>query len=379
MRRHLFALVLIVAALITLQTPLAAALSGAPEGIPPSVEELRAKRQEASRQLQGALNVEQAHRDKLLSARVRLAASEKRISELADQLDQVTARLEETRVQRDKLQRQVDERRQRLGSWLRLMYEDGSVSYLEVLLAATDFVDFVQRLELITQVINANVNLLREVKSLHEKLLAKERELAAQEVNLRNLRQAETVAAEELRRVEAAQQKALGEAMAVAGEYAAAMALLDRTWAEALPALERFLAGFRSFPWSLTEPDNVDIDHDTRTIHIVVSEAAVNQVFPMFDPVLGQVRLSLRPGEAALTDVAGGLFRLTGRLEPGGGNRVRYVPVALDFLGIPVGPDVLDELVREHDLSFEYNSSGLPLRLKTVEVGERRMNLRFTW
>lgn len=378
MRRHLFALALIVAALITLQTPPAAALSEA-EGIPPSLEELKAKRQEASRQLQGALNVEQAHRDKLLSARVRLAASEKRIDELADQLDQVTARLEETRAQRDKLQRQVDERRQRLGSWLRLMYEDGSVSYLEVLLSATDFVDFVERLELITQVINANVSLLREVKSLHEKLVAKERQLAAEEANLRNLKQAETVAAEELRRVEAAQQKALGEAMAVAGEYAAAMALLDRTWAEALPALERFLAGFPSFPWDMIEPDSVNINHDVRTIDIVAGEAAVNQVFPLFDPVLGQVRLSLRPGEAALTDVAAGLFRLTGRLEPGGGNRVRYVPVALEFLGIPVGPDVLDEIVREHDLYFDYNNSGLPLRLKTVEVGERRMSLRFTW
>ncbi|MDI3316140.1 MAG: peptidoglycan DD-metalloendopeptidase family protein [Bacillota bacterium] len=111
-----------------------------------------------------------------LSSQLRAARSElgRRQRELAEAQGRLRQLQAELAANKARLARQQEQ----LGAGLRLTYEQGVVSWLDVLLGARDFRDFVTRFQELSQIVRENVRLLRRVQA-ERRLIA--RQAAAQE------------------------------------------------------------------------------------------------------------------------------------------------------------------------------------------------------
>ncbi len=98
-----------------------------------------------------------------------------RIVHLNKQIKIVNSDLEESITKLEKAQIRVVERDQMLKSRMRLMYTNGAVSYLEVLLNATDFADFLDRYTQLTSIVDQDKELLAASK--------RDRDLVVQQKN----------------------------------------------------------------------------------------------------------------------------------------------------------------------------------------------------
>ncbi|QJW48186.1 peptidoglycan DD-metalloendopeptidase family protein [bacterium BFN5] len=76
-----------------------------------------------------------------------------------------------------KAERNLSERSKILNKRMRDIYENGQVSYLDVLLGAHDFGDFTTRMDILKRVVNQDITLITKVKAERELVLQKKAEL----------------------------------------------------------------------------------------------------------------------------------------------------------------------------------------------------------
>ncbi len=132
---------------------------------------------------------EQAAKD-IKTIQVQLDEAGKKVSDLNEKIDEVSEDLKVNGEQLDEAEARVFSRDQMLKSRLRLMYMNGTVSYMDVLLSATSFSDFLSRLEALKSIVNqdkdileANVkdrDLVAQKKAETEKQLAEVKALYAE-------------------------------------------------------------------------------------------------------------------------------------------------------------------------------------------------------
>jgi murein DD-endopeptidase MepM/ murein hydrolase activator NlpD len=89
-----------------------------------------------------------------------LDQSSKKLSDLNGKIADVSKELVENGKQLDDAEARVESRDQMLKSRLRLMYMNGFVSYMDVLLSATSFSDFLGRLEALKSIVNQDKDIL---------------------------------------------------------------------------------------------------------------------------------------------------------------------------------------------------------------------------
>lgn len=373
---------LLLAALLLAALP-ASAATGAPGAATaaqvagPSLDELRQARQSSYRQFQEARTTEERLRQRLLVARSQLARAESQLASTEARVRDAEAALADARARRGRAETALKVRQEQVGRWLRFLYEQGPVSYLEVLMGAADFADFVVRWETLEGMVTGNVQALREARSLQQRLMAEEGRVAArrQEVEALRVKAAEALTA--LRQRQAAQAQALAEARVALGQKAESLAALDRRWQATLPALQTFLSRFSRLPWAGVAPARVEVNPVTLSATAEFDEAGLNAALAGADPTLGGVRIALAPGQAYLESRQDGVFRLAGRLQVAGERRLAFRPVALDFLGVPVSEVAMAELVQGYDLSFDLASLGEGVRLAEAETADGTLRLRF--
>lgn len=95
---------------------------------------------------------------------------EKNISDVEEDMVITEEELEEA-------QGKIDEKNEVLSARLRTMYKNGNVSYLEVLLGAEDFTDFISRLDLVQKIADQDVSLLRYMQEQRDIIENKKKEL----------------------------------------------------------------------------------------------------------------------------------------------------------------------------------------------------------
>lgn len=91
-----------------------------------------------------------------------IAESNTRMGNLNKQIGIINSDLEEAMTKLEEAQVKVVEQNEKLESRLRLMYTNGTVSYLEVLLNATDFSDFLDRYAMLTALADQDRKLLEK-------------------------------------------------------------------------------------------------------------------------------------------------------------------------------------------------------------------------
>jgi murein DD-endopeptidase MepM/ murein hydrolase activator NlpD len=116
------------------------------------------------------------------------------IQDLESQIQALDAKITALQADIDKTQKQLDRRNEMLKKRIRVMYEDGEVSYLDVLLQATDFSDFIDRLSALSFIVDQDKQLLEEVKQMKARLLDSQKQLKDQQA-LQQQKQAQLEAA----------------------------------------------------------------------------------------------------------------------------------------------------------------------------------------
>ncbi len=113
------------------------------------------------------------------------------------QIEETETKEQITKLELEAAEERVASRDTVLKSRVRSMYENGKVSYLEVLLGSTSFVDFLNRFEALNLIIDQDLRILKENQQDREIIYAKKLELEEHKRNLENLfAQTETVKSE---------------------------------------------------------------------------------------------------------------------------------------------------------------------------------------
>jgi len=135
------------------------------------------KRQEAEKQMQ-LLARQKAQEQKNMQELWRQIEEQGAIlNELNRQIEAVTAELRETGKQLEEAEARIVSRDQLLKSRLRLMYTNGFVSYLEVLLGSTSFTDFLDRYEALKAIVSQDKDILEANKRDRDTIAQKKTEI----------------------------------------------------------------------------------------------------------------------------------------------------------------------------------------------------------
>jgi murein DD-endopeptidase MepM/ murein hydrolase activator NlpD len=142
------------------------------------------KIQDNIRQTQGRLSTVRRQETSLLqelsNLERRLERGEQELAQLERDLLATERNIKETTAALEEAEAKLAWQTEILGDRLRALYENGTVSYLEVILGATSFSDFLNRMDLMQEIISQDVSLLELIQQKREEIAQKKLELEEQ-------------------------------------------------------------------------------------------------------------------------------------------------------------------------------------------------------
>jgi murein DD-endopeptidase MepM/ murein hydrolase activator NlpD len=135
----------------------------------------RQKAKEAENQISQIKNQQVATKKEIEFLMDQLDRASKKLTQINEDIYIISAQLVDNGKLLDAASARIEERNKQLKSRIRLMYMNGIVSYMDVLLSATSFNDFVTRMELLTMIASQDKDLLdSEIKDRDEITLKKQ-------------------------------------------------------------------------------------------------------------------------------------------------------------------------------------------------------------
>lgn len=123
----------------------------------------------------------------LMAIDLKMNETQSRIDALQKDIDTTTAEAEQAARELDAAEQRVAERDQLLKTRVRVMYQVGEVSYLEVLLGSKGFGDFIQRLKAIKLIVDQDTKILEDNKFDRDMIAQKKKEIEDHLVTLQGL------------------------------------------------------------------------------------------------------------------------------------------------------------------------------------------------
>ena len=178
----------------------AALLLSSPSALAESINDLKNEQKELEqkkksinsniKETEGKINVNETKIDQILAQIQALdseiIATEKNITTVLNEIKETTTEIEKLHASIAELERKIEERDQLLKERIRaVQVSGGSVSYIDVLLGANSFVDFIDRFSAVNTLMEADRVILKEQaddkKQLEEQKASLEKKLAEQE------------------------------------------------------------------------------------------------------------------------------------------------------------------------------------------------------
>ncbi|WP_346353439.1 murein hydrolase activator EnvC family protein [Azotosporobacter soli] len=151
---------------------------------PVLANELEEQHQQVQQQMQSQQNKAAQAQEKVNSVSGRLQGiqsdletAQKEYKSIQAQLSQTESQIEANKVILVQAEGRLAERSKVLDKRIRDIYQNGQLSYLDVLLGASDFGDFTTRMDLLKRVINRDVELIVKVKAERQLVMQKKEEL----------------------------------------------------------------------------------------------------------------------------------------------------------------------------------------------------------
>lgn len=296
------------------------------------------------------------------------------LKRLAVEISQSEQSLAALQAEAARLRADYQLRLNRFGDRLRYMYRYGTISYLEVLLEAADFRDFLERVDLLDKVVAHDAHLLAELKELRAGVARQEERARQEHQHLVSLRDQSAARRVELRQHIAARESRLAALQQQRAAVEAELAVLERIWQEsAVPVLERFSQGFHTLSVQAgeLEPDALQLEAFGATV--VISEATLNGFLARY-PEFGSLRFRLAPGQADLTgELSGVSLEIIGGFAIHTDTVLRYTAREIRFFEVPLPPATTQSLVSSGRLDVDFSGLLSGWRLKQVVHEQGRL------
>lgn len=153
-----------------LLTPLFTTAQASIESDQKKLEEIRQQYNERLDQIKKLRNEEKDLQKRLAQINQQIADLDQQVSAIQEQINAGAEKIRQMEIEIQKIQDKLEARKNLLKQRLRVMYEDGDVSYLEVLFASTDFSDFIDRMSTLSLVVNQDKRLVEGIKEEKRKL-----------------------------------------------------------------------------------------------------------------------------------------------------------------------------------------------------------------
>ena len=106
------------------------------------------------------------------------------LGKVEKEIAQITKNIEKTTKEIGEAEEKIDDKNDTLNSRLRVMYMNGNVGYLEVLLSETSIRDFLARKDMVQAIVKHDKDLLKFMKEQREIVVKKEKELQGQRASV---------------------------------------------------------------------------------------------------------------------------------------------------------------------------------------------------
>lgn len=116
----------------------------------------------------------------------KLNATQQELANAQKQLSDITAKLNKTRKELEAAKQKENTQLKTMKERIRAMYISGELGYLEVLLGAKDFGDFITRLDVVKCIVDYDSNLFESYKQQRKLVEQKEKELAQMQIEAQN-------------------------------------------------------------------------------------------------------------------------------------------------------------------------------------------------
>lgn len=127
------------------------------------LQDTREKLNDKRQQVNSSKKTVNSYASQVRSLDQTIGAKEKQIKDLSANLDASLQSLKQTEADLEKARKNYEESNNAFRQRVRGMYASGSVSYLEVLLEAKDFSDFINRTEMLRRIISSDLGLIQEI------------------------------------------------------------------------------------------------------------------------------------------------------------------------------------------------------------------------
>lgn len=167
-------------------------------GLEELLQQTREKLQQTKRQEQQKRQEVNSYASQIQALDRDISLKNREIDNLGNQLELAMARLEKNEAELQQAEEELQESTEALHRRVRGMYENGTVHYLEVLLASRDFGDFLNRYELLKRVVARDAGVVEEVEARKKDLEEKRRALVSQKENIAALLRQQEAARQDL-------------------------------------------------------------------------------------------------------------------------------------------------------------------------------------
>lgn len=108
----------------------------------------------------------------------------KELENVQNELETLNENIEKTKVELENAEEELEDKKDNFNQRLRVMYKNGNVGYLEVLLSSGNIKDFLSRQEMIQSIADYDRNLIEFMKDKRDTIDAKKTELEAQRASV---------------------------------------------------------------------------------------------------------------------------------------------------------------------------------------------------
>lgn len=301
---------------------------------------------------------------------------------LQREIPQLEEQLKSSEVQLAQSSAELEAGRARLGRWINHLYRHGHLTYLEVVLGAADFNDFIERAEMVGIILASQARMLDEVRSFTAAVREKSEAVRQTHEGLSMKNQELDVRLKEMKTARSGREEFLGDLRVRSADLADRVAQAEKQWYGSLNSLHYLLANLRALPLYNLTPEDSQVTFSG--LRLEYSDEEINKkLSEIGDANLDGFYVRCYPGRFTVTGPAGSPggpdFIVEGNFQMLEEGRVRYVPENLTLAGVPVSQVVLGFVSSDSGVVIDTGAYIESFKLSGIDIEEGKLiiNLAF--
>jgi len=296
---------------------------------------------------------------------------------VADQIGAVSRRQAEAAAERDRLEARRRDRQAQYNRRLRFYQEQGKVAPLAVLLGSSNFLDFLSRLDLLSQILEHDASLVRELRSLKTAVAAQEAALQSTSSELEELRSQLVADEAKLQAAITQRESTLAALKEQRVAVEAQLAALEQDWRDkAQPLLLALGATLQTVDPATFEPDQVNLSLFPPGATAIIAADSLTRFFHQVDALKG-LAFRQQPGTLSMEGEFGGAaISISGQFVIADKTLLRYEPREIQIREFKVPTESIAELLAANHIDIDVTEMIDPWVLKSVEITQSDVRIR---